>query len=1234
MPAHRSRRSRPAATALVSMLVGLGLLAPGIPASAAATPIEAPVITAPLAGASSVVEPELTWTGIYGAGHYAVQVAADGTFADPVYDVITSNTAATPELDLDPGTWHWRVAMDEGGARGPWAVSTFVKAPSLAAPVQVTPADGAAFEHPAVPVLAWTPVGGAASYEVQLADNPALGDPFPALTRTTQLVATFALPGVSYSWRVRAVARNGVATGPWSAVRSFSAASAGVPTGLEPRDGAAVRDIEVAWDPMPGAAGYDVEVTPGPDPDWGAAAARSYATTATRFLVEDPVVPAGTTLAWRVRAVSGNPADPPGPWTAPRLVTRTMSDPPMPLAPADGTVTGAVVTLAWTPSLRASHYAVQVSADAGFGTGVADYATTEPALDVTTAEQIAPYVLVKGTTYHWRVRGIDTDIVHLPGLPASGWSVVRTFTWDPPVATLLVPADGEIVHVPTLAWNAAGGHPMRVTVEDAGGDIVARRLTWAGTYTPEAPLDPSDGPFTWYVERVALPGGDADTVAWRSAERSFSIQPITPTAAAPDPAGPPDGSHSLVTPTLSWTPVVGADHYRVYRGLPDVLPDDLENSWSPALTFPVWTYPTGDLDAHQHTWVVLAFDAAGDVVARGAPSTFVLDRLPAPEITSPADCVAAGCAVYADTPRLSWQPVTGATGYTVGYRGTGGGMLGAATPGTSIQPIVDILGPVSGSPAGSAEWDVSACVEQRCSDGATHLFLLTLPAPLMISPAEGEIVAGPQVTLAWKDLLQAPATTGSIGTPRTEAFAYHPALIGSPENGTASQLGGAPTRTWVLPPGTWTWELWAHAGSGRPTAHASRSITIEWAGPNPVNPPSGTAVAQTPLLAWVPAAFSDTYEVEVFAGTAAVPAARVLQATTHEAAYAPFDELAAGTYTWHVRSILSGSASSWGAPATFTIGPPAAAVLLQPASGEVSATGIVQFAWGTVAGAAAYRLQADDDASFGSPRESVVTGQRQWAPLGAYPSGTWLWRVQALGPSGAVLATSPARQVIVDLAVPVVSSPVESIARARASTGAAVPVDLTWEGSDTQAGEVRYDMRRSVDGGPFAAWATGVTRATARGTLAPGHTYRFAVQAIDPAGHRSAWAYGRTFRVKAYADGASAVTYRGSWHISRSSRYVGRSTHWSTAAGARATFRFTGRRVAWVAAVGPGRGKARIYVDGRLATTVNLHATAPGTRRVVFTRSWASAGSHAVRVEVVGTPKHARVDVDGFVVIR
>jgi len=68
-----------------------------------------------------------------------------------------------------------------------------------------------------------------------------------------------------------------------------------------------------------------------------------------------------------------------------------------------------------------------------------------------------------------------------------------------------------------------------------------------------------------------------------------------------------------------------------------------------------------------------------------------------------------------------------------------------------------------------------------------------------------------------------------------------------------------------------------------------------------------------------------------------------------------------------------------------------------------------------------------------------------------------------------------------------------------------------------------------------------------------------------------------------------------------------------------ATFTFTGRDVAWFAERGPGHGKAKVYVDGVLAGTVDLAKALGSPRWAVFRRHWTSVGSHAVRIVVSGT---------------
>jgi hypothetical protein len=79
---------------------------------------------------------------------------------------------------------------------------------------------------------------------------------------------------------------------------------------------------------------------------------------------------------------------------------------------------------------------------------------------------------------------------------------------------------------------------------------------------------------------------------------------------------------------------------------------------------------------------------------------------------------------------------------------------------------------------------------------------------------------------------------------------------------------------------------------------------------------------------------------------------------------------------------------------------------------------------------------------------------------------------------------------------------------------------------------------------------------------------------------------------------------------------------------------FYGSGVAWVAARGPSRGAAYVYVDGVYVATVNLWASSNRSRTIMFARNWATAGTHTLRIVVAGTRYHARVDVDAFVRLR
>jgi hypothetical protein len=79
---------------------------------------------------------------------------------------------------------------------------------------------------------------------------------------------------------------------------------------------------------------------------------------------------------------------------------------------------------------------------------------------------------------------------------------------------------------------------------------------------------------------------------------------------------------------------------------------------------------------------------------------------------------------------------------------------------------------------------------------------------------------------------------------------------------------------------------------------------------------------------------------------------------------------------------------------------------------------------------------------------------------------------------------------------------------------------------------------------------------------------------------------------------------------------------------------FTGRGVAWVAILGSARGKAQVWIDGTLATTVDLYRSSTHYRRVAFSRSWSTSGEHTIRIVVLATSGHPRVEVDALVVLK
>ena len=123
-----------------------------------------------------------------------------------------------------------------------------------------------------------------------------------------------------------------------------------------------------------------------------------------------------------------------------------------------------------------------------------------------------------------------------------------------------------------------------------------------------------------------------------------------------------------------------------------------------------------------------------------------------------------------------------------------------------------------------------------------------------------------------------------------------------------------------------------------------------------------------------------------------------------------------------------------------------------------------------------------------------------------------------------------------------------------------------------------------------------------------------------------------TPRTTSFTEGSSRFTWSGKWAFTSYSGYIGGRAKWSNSKGAVATFRFTGTRVSWIGPVGPTRGSAKIYLNGRYVKTVSTYSAHFAARRTLYTASWSTQAARKLQIVVVGTARHPTVAIDAVTV--
>ncbi|WP_435850189.1 N-acetylmuramoyl-L-alanine amidase [Streptomyces uncialis] len=238
------------------------------------------------------------------------------------------------------------------------------------------------------------------------------------------------------------------------------------------------------------------------------------------------------------------------------------------------------------------------------------------------------------------------------------------------------------------------------------------------------------------------------------------------------------------------------------------------------------------------------------------------------------------------------------------------------------------------------------------------------------------------------------------------------------------------------------------------------------------------------------------------------------------------------------------------------------------------------------------------------------------------PVGTRKVQVRATHISGRTTVTS-ATSVTVEKTVPTFSTKPKLALRSGTVNTAAVPVTLSWKAADTAAlKEVRLTAPTAKTYGP--------TTTSASHTAKSGSATTWAMTAHDQAGNTASASVSGTPVILQ----ETSAKKTGTWSTKSSSSYLGGKSSSSTAKNASLTWTFTGRSAALVVSRAATSGQVDVFVDGRLAKTVDLKSSTTKYRDAIWTQSWSSSTKHTVKIVVKGTSGRPAITTDGLVYLK
>ena len=343
----------------------------------------APAAPSVTAGNSSTGKPKLTWNAVSGAVKYEVYRSTRENSGYSLLGTTTSTSYVNTGASTGT-TYYYRVkAVNRNGMASGYSniVSGKAKAAAPAAP-SVTAGNSSTGK----PRLTWKAVSGAVSYRIYRSESRGTGYSLLGTTSSTSYVNTGAAAGKTYYYRVKAVNRDGMASG-YSNIVSGKAKAAAPAAPSVTIGNSSTGKPQLTWKAVSGAVSYRIYRSESRGTGYsllGTTSSTSYVNTGAA---------AGKTYYYRVKAVNRD-----GMASGYSNIVSGKATLPAPVLNIGLSVSSGKPMLAWDAVPGATSYRIYRSTSRG--TGYSLLATTTSTSYVNTSA-------AKGTTYYYRVKACN-----------------------------------------------------------------------------------------------------------------------------------------------------------------------------------------------------------------------------------------------------------------------------------------------------------------------------------------------------------------------------------------------------------------------------------------------------------------------------------------------------------------------------------------------------------------------------------------------------------------------------------------------------------------------------------------------------------------------------------------------------------------------------------------------------------------------------------------------------------